>query len=281
MDRDRRVAVVMITRNRRSEVLHSLDRLTQLPERPAIVVVDNGSEDGTPAAIAGRFPQVQVVAAGQNLGAAGRTLGVHHVDAPYVAFSDDDTWWEPGSLARAAELFDRHPRLAVATARILVGPDDAEDPVCRELEASPLPAEPGMPGPPLLGFMAGASVLRRRAFLAADLAASGWWLCYVPQLIVHHYPSQQRDVPTRRWHLVRNALWSAWLRRPLTSAVRKTVWLARAQPWDRAAVRGFAAAVAGLPWVLRHRRVVPEPLERRFRLLDPPDMGRSPTPRRA
>jgi hypothetical protein len=93
-------------------------------------------------------------------------------------------------------------------------------------------------------------------------------------MVAHHHPSQHRDVPTRRWHIVRNALWSAWLRRPLTSAVRKTLWMARAQPWDRAAMRGSAAAVAGLPWVLRHCRVVPERVERNFRLLDPPQMHR-------
>jgi hypothetical protein len=62
------------------------------------------------------------------------------------------------------------------------------------------------------------------------------------------------------------------MRQPLASAVRKTVWMARSQPWGVAPVRGFAAAVAGLPWVLRHRRVVPDAVERCFRLLDPPQM---------
>jgi hypothetical protein len=107
--------------------------------------------------------------------------------------------------------------------------------------------------------------------LAADLVARGWWVCYIQELIVHHHPSNHRDSHARRWHVVRNALWSAWLRRPLTSAVRKTLWLARSQPWDTAAFRGFMAALAGLPWVLRHRRVVPDAVERRYRLLDPPD----------
>src|SRR5207302_11043179 len=64
---------------------------------------------------------------------------------------DDDTWWEPGSLRRAADLFDAHPRLALAVARVLVGPEEREDPVCRELEQSPIPAEPGLPGRPVLG----------------------------------------------------------------------------------------------------------------------------------
>src|SRR5689334_1184937 len=206
-DGDPRVAVVMLTHNRREEVLASLDQLTRLPERPRIVVVDNGSSDGTAERVAQCFPQVEVLPAGGNLGAAARNLGVRRAEAPYVALCDDDTWWETGALTHAADLFDAHPRLAVVTARVLVGPEDKEDSICAELAHSPLPVEPGMPGPPLLGFMAGASVVRCSAFLAAggfeprfflggeeellaaDLVAAGWWLCYVPQLIVHHHPS--------------------------------------------------------------------------------------------
>ena len=69
----------------------------------------------------------------------------------------------------------------------------------------------------------------------------------------------------RRWHSVRNTLWFAWLRRPLPSAVRRTLGTVR---WDRASLRGFTAALAGLPWVLRERRVVPRDVEDRLRLLD-------------
>jgi GT2 family glycosyltransferase len=212
-DGDPRVAVVMLTHNRREEVLVSLDQLTRLPERPRIVVVDNASSDGTAQAVVRRFPQVEVLPAGGNLGAAARNLGVRQIETPYVALCDDDTWWEPGALAHAADLFDAHPRLAVATARILVGPENKEDPICAELERSPLPSEPDMPGPSLLGFMAGASVVRRSAFLSAggfeprffiggeeellaiDLVAAGWWLSYVPRLVVHHHPSERRERP--------------------------------------------------------------------------------------
>src|SRR5262249_15856233 len=133
---DPRIAVVMITHNRQQAVVHSLEQLTRLPERPHIVVVDNPSTDGTRAVLARVFRQVEVLDAGGNLGAAARTVGVRHVAAPYVALCDDDTWWEPGSLRRAADLFDAHPRLAVLTARVLVGPEDREDPICAELEQS-------------------------------------------------------------------------------------------------------------------------------------------------
>ena len=285
-DADPRVAVVMITHNRCAEVLRSLGYLIRLPEQPRIVLVDNGSTDGTADGVAQQFPHVEILDAGGNLGATGRTLGVRHVDSPYVALCDDDTWWEPGGLRYAADLLDAHPHLAVVTARVLIGPEEREDPACQTLANSPLPHQAGMPGVPLLGFLAGASVVRRSAFLAAggfeprlriggeeellaaDLAAAGWWLCYVPDLVVHHYPSKQRDSFARRWHMVRNALWFAWLRRPLSGALRRTFLLLRSAPWDRAVLRGVGSALLGLPWVLRNRRVVPTEIEGYLRLLD-------------
>ena len=283
---DRRVAVVVITRNRREELLRSLGHLTRLPEQPAIVLVDNASTDGTTLAVARQFPSITILQADANLGAAARTLGVRHVDTPYVALCDDDTWWDPGGLSQAADLFDAQPSLAVITARVLVGREQREDPVCAIMARSPLPRQPGMPGAPLLGFLAGASVVRRAAFLAAggfeprmgiggeeellatDLAAAGWRLCYIPELTVHHYPSQQRDRHARRWHLLRNTLWVAWMRRPLPGALQRTLAVVRSAQLERATLRGLLTALAGLPWVLRQRRVVPPEIERNLRLLD-------------
>jgi len=114
--------VVVITATRRDEVLRAPDRLSALPERPHVVVVDNGSTDGTAEAVRTAFPLVQLVASPENLGAVGRNVGVARLDTPYVAFCDDDTWWDSGSLRAAADVLDAHPRLAVVTARILVEP---------------------------------------------------------------------------------------------------------------------------------------------------------------
>lgn len=71
---DPRVGIVMITHNRVGELLHSLDVLTRLPERPRIVMVDNASTDGTAEAVAARFPGVEILRSEENLGAAGRNL---------------------------------------------------------------------------------------------------------------------------------------------------------------------------------------------------------------
>jgi GT2 family glycosyltransferase len=283
---DPRVAVVVITHQRCAELMLALGRLRALPERPHVVVVDNGSSDGTADAVRAGFPEVELIASPQNLGAVGRNVGVARLDTPYVAFCDDDTWWEPGSLRVAADALDAHPRLAVVTARILVEPAGVEDPIVPELRDSPVRGAAWLPGPALGSFLAGASVLRREAFeevggfsprlwlggeeelMAGDLAAAGWELCYLPALTVHHQASPARDRHRRRRDGIRNTLWTTWLRRPLRPAVRRTLQLLRTVPRDRVSVDGLLAAVRGLPWVLRERRVLPPHAEARFAALE-------------
>lgn len=290
------VSIVVMTHNRRAELCRTLRLLTALPERPPIVVADNGSTDGTIAAVRHAFPDVVVVDCGDNLGAVARNLGVSQVDTPYVAFCDDDTWWEPGSLRRAVAILDAHPRVASVTARILVEPGGEEDPITPELRHSPVPAPAGLPGPALMSLLAGASVLRVRAFtevggfsprlwlggeeelLALDLAARGWWMCWVEEIVAHHAPSPQRDARRRRQLGIRNTLWTTWLRRPVPVALRRTAAVLRQVPRDRATLAALAEAVRGVPWVVRERRVVPPAVEAALRTVDPMQL-RSPARR--
>jgi GT2 family glycosyltransferase len=279
------VAVVIATRNRGTELLGTLARLRPLDEQPPIVVVDNGSTDGTAELVRANYPGVQVVGLRRNRGGAARTVGARLVDSPYVAFSDDDSWWAPGALSRAAELLERHPRLAVLAARVLVGPDQRLDPVCDQMAHSPLPPAADLPGPSVLGFIACGAVVRRAAFLEAggfdvrlgvggeeellsvDLAARGWGLAYVEEVVAHHHPSPSRDPSGRRRIQIRNALWSAWLRRPLGGAARQTAHLAALAVHQPGAWSGILLALAGLPWVLRERRPVHPELEAALRTL--------------
>jgi GT2 family glycosyltransferase len=279
------VAVVIATRNRGPELVGTLARLRALEERPPIVVVDNGSTDGTAELVRAGHPEVRVVGLRRNRGGAARTVGARLVDSPYVAFSDDDSWWAPGALGRAAELLDRHPRLAVLAARVLVGPDRRYDPVCDEMAHSPLGRAADLPGPSVLGFIACGAVVRRSAFLevggfharlgvggeeellSVDLAARGWGLAYVDEVVAHHHPSPSRDPSGRRRVQVRNALWSAWLRRPLGGAARQTAHFAALALHQPGASSGLLLAMLGLPWVLRERRPVHPELEAALRTL--------------
>jgi GT2 family glycosyltransferase len=282
-----RVAVVVVTRNRCHELTATLGHLRALPENPRVVVVDNASADGTPEAVRSRFPEVEMISLSENVGAAGRNVGVGRVNTPYVAFSDDDSWWRAGSLSRAADLFDSYPRLGLLAARTLVGLENREDPICVEMSSGTLPAEPGLPGPPVLGFLACASIVRRSAYLevggfdphlliaaeeqllATDFAAAGWGLAYVDDVVAHHYPSAVRDASARRRLAIRNDLWFALLRRPASTAIGYTLQVVRGGSYKDPDFRaGLLGALGGLPWAVRERRVVPNHVESKLRILD-------------
>lgn len=283
-----RVTVVIITWNRKAELLHTLERMTALPDQAPVVVVDNGSTDHTADAVAERFGQVTLLRSARNLGAVARNLAVRDINTRYVAFCDDDTRWRPGALTCAAELLDAHPQLASVTGRILVAPAMTEDPITPELRDSPIPGPSWLPGPALLSVLAGATMFRVTAFrevggfsrrlwlggeeelLALDLAAAGWWMCWAPDVVIEHEPSVCRDRRRRRQLGIRNTLWTAWLRRPLPSALRRTATMLRSVPRDWASVTAFAEALGGLAWVMRERRVVPPEVEHGLQLLEEP-----------
>jgi N-acetylglucosaminyl-diphospho-decaprenol L-rhamnosyltransferase len=281
------VTVVVATRNRCSSLVSVLERLRALPERPPIVVVDNGSSDGTQDSVRSRFPDVRLICLDRNAGAAARSVGARHVTTPYVAFSDDDSWWLPGSLPRAVALLDRYPWLALVAAKILVGADMKEDATCVAMAGSPLESPRPLPGRPVLGFVACAAVLRRSAFLgvggfherlgvgneeqllALDLAEAGWSLAYVPEVVACHHPHSARDPLGRRRDVARNTLWIGWLRRPLTGALRSTMQVVRQAFRDPSARAGLLAGIRGLGWVLRERRPTSPALERALRQVEP------------
>ncbi len=262
------VTVVVASRDRRADLLGTLPR----HEGP-VLLVDNASTDGTVAAVRAAHPQVTVLPQARNLGAVGRTIGVARAGTPFVAFADDDSWWAPGALARAVEIMRAHPRLAVLNARVLVGPDERLDPVCRDMSASPLGTPPDLPGPALLGFIACGAMVRSDAFLdvggfdpvvrfpgeeerlALDLVAAGWGISYVDAVTVHHHPSPVRHSPEARQAAV-------WRSRVLTAAMRLP-WAGVAET-VRAALgagrpgrAGLGAAARDLPAALRSRRVLP------------------------
>jgi len=264
----------------------TLERLLTLPERPSLVVVDNASTDDTPAAVARVAPHARVVVLPVNAAAAGRNAGVAETDAPFVAFCDDDTCWEPGALALAAGYLRNDPRIDLVTGRVVVDPDGRTDPACELMRTSPLPRPPDLPGPAVLGFLAGASMVRRSSFVAAggfhprlgiggeerllalDLWSRGGLVTYAADVVVRHQPHPRSDHTRRATMQLRNDLWCVWLRYGRRAAWRETMAVvrrARRDPRQRAALHG---ALRGLPWILRQRRPVSPDVAELVRLCD-------------
>jgi hypothetical protein len=95
-------------------------------------------------------------------------------------------------------------------------------------------------------------------------------MCYLENVVVHHAASTARDARARRRLGIRNTLWTTWLRRPFSSALRRTGTIVGSLPRDATSALALGQAVAGLPWVLRERRVVPRGVEYGLCLLEGP-----------
>lgn len=282
-----RITILILTSNRRAQLLNKLELLCQLPERWPIIVVDNGSSDGTADIVASRFPQVLLVCAKRNLGAAARNIGVAYVHTPYVAFCDDNTLWESDALNRALHLLDTAADVAVLSAHVEPGARQEAGPGLFRKEYG-LQEARHFYGPQSLGFMAGACIMRTRAFydvggywpplflggeealMALDLAEQGWRIAYADDVVARHLPNRDQASDRGRYRLIRNAIWVAWMRLPLRAAWRETcfqVVLARRHDmfgWTMLQV------LWGLPRALRRRKVISLPIEALKVLLERP-----------
>ena len=93
-----------------------------------LIVVDNGSVDGSVEAFRERFAQVQVIEAGENLGfARGVNLGARAASGAWLLLLNPDTITLPGSLEALLGFARTHPEYGVYGGRTL-RPDGAVDP---------------------------------------------------------------------------------------------------------------------------------------------------------
>lgn len=95
-----RVVAIIPTLNARTLLESALASLGKQTMRPHVIVVDNGSSDGTAEMVAHRFPEVELVRSEQNLG-FGRAimLGAERADADILVLVNNDVVCEPQFVA--------------------------------------------------------------------------------------------------------------------------------------------------------------------------------------
>jgi GT2 family glycosyltransferase len=98
---------------------------------PEVIVVDNGSRDGTVEMVAREFPQVRLIDAGRNLGfAAANNLVFRIARGKYVVLLNSDAFLRPGALQKALEHMESEPQTGLAGGR-LIGQDGSWQPSAR------------------------------------------------------------------------------------------------------------------------------------------------------
>ena len=120
-DRDS-LAIIIVTYNSAQEIDACLQSLVghTSPFPTTITVVDNASKDGTAELVRQRWPSVQVIGSGGNLGfAKANNIGIRATKSDYVLLINPDTVSPPGAIQTLVRGLASHPEAAIAGARLL------------------------------------------------------------------------------------------------------------------------------------------------------------------
>ncbi len=120
-----RISIVIPTYDRKDLLRRCLTAATgqDYPDCE-VIVVDDGSTDGTGEMVQQEFPQVRYIRQEPNQGpAAARNRGIEAATGEIVAFTDDDCLVPPDFLSRLADGYRRYPKVA-GVGGYLEAPDD-------------------------------------------------------------------------------------------------------------------------------------------------------------
>jgi N-acetylglucosaminyl-diphospho-decaprenol L-rhamnosyltransferase len=171
------VTVSIVNHESRETVLAALAALQADAARRArleVIVVDNVSQDGSPAAVRERFPGVEVLERETRAGyGANHNLALARAEGRHVLFLNDDAQVRPGAIDALVAHLDAEPAVAVAAPRLLDGaghpypslwptPTALADlrSALRLGRPRPLPVEGSAPRP--IGWAMGCALLVRR-----------------------------------------------------------------------------------------------------------------------
>ncbi len=203
-----------------------------------VIVVDNGSTDGSPDLVAQRYPQVDLIRNEDNLGfSAGNNVGLLRSSGNILVLLNQDTVVQPGWLAALVAALDRHPDAGVAGCKVL-GPDgrtlqhaggSIERPLILGQHYGHGELDEGQfDEPRQVEYVTGAAMALKRKLLSrignldegfypgyfedVDFClraqAAGYSVWYEPQAVVHHHEStsMRRDSLTGHYYYHRNRM---------------------------------------------------------------------------
>ncbi len=214
-----------------------------------ILLVDNGSTDGTQDYVRQQFPEVKLLELGHNRGFTGAcNAGWQAASGEYVILLNNDTEVDPNWLAEIVSAFQRHPDVGIVASKMLLF--DRRDHFHTAGDFYQLDGIPGNRGvwqqdvgqydteEEVFGACGGSSAYRRQlldeiGFLDDDFFFScedvdvswrahlaGWKVLYVPTAVVYHKLKATGGDVTGSYYDGRNFLYLIWKNYP-SSLLRK------------------------------------------------------------
>ncbi len=116
---------VLVSWNRRAEVLHTLGQLEPLRNQVEVILVDNGSGDDTCEMVRQEHPWVNLIALKENTGIYAYNYGAQYAETPYLVFLDDDSYPSENVVDESERLFSSRPEVGIIAFEIVI-PDTGE-----------------------------------------------------------------------------------------------------------------------------------------------------------
>lgn len=123
------LAIVIVNYNTRKDLERCLQSLHDHPPTASheIVVVDNGSRDGSVEAVRSRWPEVRVIALNSNVGfASANNAGIRRSESDLVLLLNSDTIVPQGAIDRLIAALRELPGASVVGPKIVDGEGRAE-----------------------------------------------------------------------------------------------------------------------------------------------------------
>jgi GT2 family glycosyltransferase len=116
------ISVIIVNWNTKALLEQCLRSLCLSPScrTTEIIVVDNGSADGSTEMLEDQFPQVKLIRNHENLGfARANNVGIHHSSGRYICLVNSDVAVMPGCLDILADYLDENPTVGNVGPRVL------------------------------------------------------------------------------------------------------------------------------------------------------------------
>ncbi|MCA9898839.1 MAG: glycosyltransferase family 2 protein, partial [Anaerolineales bacterium] len=115
------VSIIVVNWNGRHHLQLCLTALfAQTYPNFEVILVDNGSTDGSQAFVREQFPTVRLIALPENVGfARGNNEGIRASTADYIATVNNDTRVDPNWLTALVETAESNPNVGMCAAKLL------------------------------------------------------------------------------------------------------------------------------------------------------------------
>lgn len=114
------LSIIIVSWNAKGHLINCLNSLSKFKKDGCeIIVVDNGSTDGSPELVETQFPQVQLIRNNENLGfARANNIGIWASAGRYVCLINSDVIVQDGCIEKLIEFMDKNPSAGLAGPRI-------------------------------------------------------------------------------------------------------------------------------------------------------------------